>query len=309
MHFTDIFIRRPVFATVLSLIILLVGLVSYFSLTVRLFPRMNAAVVHVSICYPGADAELVEGFVTTPVENALAGVDGIDYFTSSSAQGESSVSIHFKLGYDINTAVSDVNTKIIASRSRLPEDILDPSIHKSDPSARATMYLNFSSNSMTMEQITDYLSRVVQPQLQTLPGVAKAGIWGSPYAMRIWLDPYLMAAHSVTASEVKKALLTQSLQAPSGQIETISQVFNVKTFSELNTSEQFNHLVIKSKDGSLTRIRDIGRAELGTVNDYVSVLFNGRNSVVIPITPTSNANPLDVSTIINKMIPNIIALP
>jgi hydrophobe/amphiphile efflux-1 (HAE1) family protein len=305
MHFTDIFIRRPVFATVLSLIILLIGLVSYFSLTVQLFPKMNAAVVHVSITYPGADAELVEGFITTPVESALAGVDGIDYFTSSSTQGESSITIHFKMGYDINTAVSDVNTKIIASRSKLPSNIWDPVIYKSDPSDRPTMHLNFSSNSMTMGQITDYLSRVVQPQLQTLPGVAKAAVWGSPYAMRIWLNPQLMAAHSVTAKDIKTALLTQSLQVPSGQIETTSQVFNVKIFSELTTSEQFNHLVIKNKDGHLTRILDIGRAELGTASNDISVMFNGRTSAEVPITPTSDANPLEVAAAVNKIIPKI----
>ena len=304
MHFTDTFIRRPVFATVLSLIILLVGLVSYFSLTVRLYPKMNAAVVQVEISYPGADAELVEGFVTTPVENALAGIDGIDYFTSSSRQGRSSVHIYFKMGYDINTAVSDVNAKITASRFELPADIKDPIISKDDPNAEPIMYLDFYGSSMSVEEITDYLSRAVQPQLQTLPGVASAPVWGSSYAMRIWLNPQLMAAHSVTAGEVKNALLTQSLQAPAGQIETTSQVFNVKTFSELATSEQFNHLVIKNEDGHLTRVSDIGRAELGTASEC-TVFTNGKPSVVIPITSTSTANPLEVAAAVKKLIPKI----
>ncbi|EKE01471.1 MAG: hypothetical protein ACD_21C00122G0002 [uncultured bacterium] len=305
MHFTDTFIRRPVFASVLSLIILLVGLVSYFSLTVRLFPKMNAAVVNIDVSYPGADAELVEGFVTTPIENALAGIDGIDYFTSSSRPGRSSVTIYFKLGYDINVAVSDVNAKVASSRYALPTDIHDPIVSKDDPNAEATMYLNFYSSSMATEQTTDYLDRAVQPQLQTLPGVASAQVWGSSYAMRIWLNPQLMAAHSVTAGDIKNALYTQSLQAPSGQIETATQVFSVKTFSELTTSEQFNHLVIKSKDGNLTRIRDVGRAELGTANNDMSVSINGKTSVVIAITPLSNANPLDVSTEVKKTISKI----
>jgi multidrug efflux pump len=305
MRFTDIFIRRPVLAIVINLIILLVGLVSYFNLTVRLFPKMDAAVVNVEIPYPGADSELVEGFVTTPVENALAGVDGIDYFSSSSSQGMSNINIYFKLGYDINVAITDVNTKIVAARSSLPKDILDPTISKYDPSAHPSMYLNFYSNSMTMEKITDYLARVVQPQLQTLPGVAKADVWGVPYAMRIWLNPFLMAAHSVTAMELKNALFVQNLQVPSGQIETNSQVFNIKTFSELNTAEQFDNLVIKNAEGNLIRVRDIGHSVLGTTNDFVSVWFNGKNSVVMPITTTSTANPLEVSGIVNKLLPSI----
>ena len=304
MNFTDIFIRRPVLAIVLSLSVLLVGLMSYFSLTVRLLPKMNAAVVNVDIFYPGADAELVEGFVTTPVENALAGVDGIDYFTSSSTQDSSSVTIHFKLGYDINTAVSDVSAKIAASRFRLPSGVMDPVINKNDPSAEPIMYLNFYSNSMASTQITDYLMRVVQPQIQTLPGVASTEIWGPSYAMRIWLNPQLMAAHVVTAREVKEALATQSLQAPAGQIETASQVFNVKTFSELTTSEQFNNLVIKNKNGHLTRLRDIGHAELGTTNE-TSVLIDDKASVIAAITPTSTANPLDISAAVKKIIPKI----
>jgi hydrophobe/amphiphile efflux-1 (HAE1) family protein len=304
-HFTDTFIKRPVFATVLSLILLLVGLASYFSLTTRLFPKMNMAVVEVTISYPGADAELIEGFVTTPVENALAGVDGIDYFTSSSTQGVSEITIHFKLGYDINVAISDVNAKIAAARATLPPDIRDPIIRKEDPGAQATMYLSFNSHTMAAEAITDYLNRVVQPQLQTLPGVAKAEVWGRPYAMRIWFNPQMMAAHGVTANDLKKALLTQSLQAPSGQIESSTQVFNVKTFSEFATSAQFNRLVIKNSDGHLTRISDIGRAELGTANDERSMFINGQASVMMGIYPASNANPLDISTVVNKIIPQI----
>lgn len=305
MDLTSFFIRRPIFATVLSLIILLIGFRAYFALPTRLFPQMDTAVITISVGYPGADAEMMEGFVTTPIENALGGIDGIDYFTSTSSQNSSSITIFFKLGYNIETAISDVNAKIASIRSRLPQDILDPVIEKQDPSSHATMYLNFSGNTLEQAELTDYLSRVVQPQLQTLPGVASAEIWGKNYAMRIWLNAELMAAHDVTATDLRNALIAQNLQAPAGQIETASQLLNIKTLSELKNSDQFNHLVIKQANGYLTRINDIGHADLGVENTRISVFANGQPTVVVPITPAPNANPLDITDEVNQMLPKI----
>lgn len=307
MDFTSFFIRRPVFAIVLSLIILLIGIRAYFELPTRLFPKMDTAVVNISVSYPGADAEMMEGFVTTPIENALGGVDGIDYFTSSSSQNVSNISIYFKLGYDISTAMTDVSAKVNSIRSNLPQDILDPIISKNDPSAHATMYLNFSSDSMSRAEITDYLSRVVQPQLQTLPGVASAQILGDTYAMRIWLNAQLMAAHGITPTDLKNALIAQNLQAPSGQIETKGQLLDIKTLSELKNSEQFNNLVIKQANGYLTRISDIGHAELGAVDSRISAFADGKPTVVVPITPAPNANPLDITDEVTQLMPQITA--
>lgn len=307
MSFTDIFIKRPVFATVLSLIILLVGLRSYFTLPVRLYPKIDASVVTISVNYSGADAALMEGFVTTPIENALGGVDGIDYITSKSASGHSEISVYFKLGYDINTAVSDINSKVSSARYLLPKDIDSPVVSKNDPNARPSMYIAFSSDTVPVEKITDYLERAVQPQVQTLPGVGTAQVWGLKYAMRIWLDPELMSAHGITPSDIRTALTSQSLQAPGGQLKTSLQAFSVKTFSEVSTEEQFNDLVLRQSGGQLTRIRDVGKASFGSRTSDISVWINGKASDVMAITPASIANPLDISSEIKKSFSSLVA--
>ena len=310
MSFTDIFIRRPVFATVLSLIILLLGLRSYFTLPVRLYPKIDASVISINTHYAGADAALMEGFVTTPIENALGGIDGIDYITSSSTISQSTITVYFQLGYDINAAASDVNAKVSSVRYLLPSDINDPVISKNDPNAEPSMYLSFCSDELSPEKITDYLNRSVQPQLQTMSGVGTAAVWGLQYAMRLWLDPQQMAAHNITLTDIQNVITKQSLQAPGGQLKTSFQEFSVKTFSEASTAEQFNNLVLRQSNGQLTKIRDVGKAELGSETTDVSVWVNGKPGDVIAITPSSIANPMDVSREIKKAFASITsALP
>lgn len=305
MAFTDVFIKKPVFATVLSLIILLVGAKAYFSLPVRLYPKIDASVVTITVTYAGADAQLMEGFVTTPIENALSGIDGIDYISSSSKPGESDITLYFNLGYDINVAVSDVNAKVSSVRKQLPSDIDDPVVQKSDPNATPTMYISFYSQQSQPEQITDYLERVVQPQLQTLPGVAQAEIYGFEYAMRIWLNPMLMSAQSITATDVQDALLSQNLQAPAGTLKSATQQLNVKTESELETSQEFDNLVLRESDGHLVRLKDVGHTELGAKSIDVSMFSDTKPVVVLAIVPSAVANPLDVSLEVNKILPQI----
>ncbi|MDR1057258.1 MAG: efflux RND transporter permease subunit [Coxiellaceae bacterium] len=307
MSFTDIFIRRPVFATVLSLIILLVGLRCYFDLPVREYPRIDASVVSVTVTYAGADAALMEGFVTTPIENALGGVDGVDYITSSSATGRSNITVYFNLGYDINAAISDINAKVNSVRYLLPNDIDSPVIAKNDPNARPSIYLSFSSSVLSVEAISDYLTRLVQPQLQTLPGVGSAQIWAPIYAMRIWLDHKSMAAHNITPADIDRVFMTQNLQAPGGVLKTSLQALTVKTFSEANTAEQFNNLVIRQDNGQLVKIKDVGRAELGSKTSDVSVWINGKVGAILAITPSSIANPIDIATEVKKIFPSLIA--
>lgn len=306
MNFTDIFIKRPVFATVLSLIILLVGARSYFSLQVRLFPKVDASAITITTTYAGADNELMEGFVTTPIENALGGVDGIDYITSSSAPGVSNITIYFMLGYDLNAAMADVNAKVTAARKVLPKEVDDPVIAKVDPNATPTIYMSFMSNTVPTEQVTDYLIRVLQPQLQTLPGVGTAQVWGVGYGMRIWLNPSSMTAQQVTAADIYQALNTQGVQTPSGQLKSSWQEFNVKTYSETNTAEQFNQIVIKDVNGHLVRIQDVGRAELGPETTDINVVVNNKSAVVLAITPAPNANPLDITDEVNKVFPSML---
>lgn len=307
MSFTDIFIRRPVFATVLSLVIFLVGLRCYFTLSVRLFPKIDSSVVSIETTYAGADAALMEGFVTTPIENALGGIDGIDYISSSSTSGQSTVTIYFQLGYDINVAVSDVNSKVNSVRYLLPKEIDDPVISKNDPNASPSMYISFMSDSLQIEAITDYLNRIIQPQIQTLPGVGTAQVMGPTYAMRIWLDPKLMSAHNVTPSDINDALQAQSLQAPGGLLKTGPQSLTVKTFSEATTAEQFNDLVLRQDGGQLVRIKDVGKAELGSKYSDISAWVNGKPGAVLSVTPSSIANPLDITREIQKIFPGLIA--
>lgn len=305
MNFTDIFIKRPVFATVLSLILLLVGLISFSKLSVRQYPEVDNTAITITTSYPGASAKLMEGFITTPIENAISGIDGIDYITSNSQQSQSVITVHFNLGTDINTAAADVANKVQSARWKLPQSINDPIIEKRDPNAQPTLFVGFQSKSMNPQDIIDYLNRVVVPQLATLPGVGQAQIYGSPYAMRIWLNPYEMAAHQITVSDLENALTNNNQQSPTGVIETANSLLNVNAGTDLNTAKEFNNLVIKNENGQLIKIKDVGKAELGAETNDFSIYINGKKGVILAITPQPNANPLDVSNVVKKTLHNI----
>ncbi|MGD9152211.1 MAG: efflux RND transporter permease subunit [Gammaproteobacteria bacterium] len=306
---TEVFIRRPIFTIVISLVILLAGLLAYLNLSVRLYPKVNTAVITVYVSYPGADAALMEGAVTTPIENALGSVEGLDYITSASRQGYCYASLHLKLDYDINTALNEVNAKLAAVRDELPIEVHDPQIMKEDPDARPIMFLNFASNTLATIKIANYLYRVVQPQLQTISGVSTVNIFSSDYAMRIWLNPYLMAAHDVTPWDIENVFSKNNLQIPGGQLENSSQLINVKTISDLNTAAQFNNIILKSENGNLVRLNDIGKTELGAQNNTIITYVNGKPSVPVGIIPASNANYLfvakDVKLLLSRLVKNL----
>lgn len=301
MHFTELFIRRPILSLVVSLIILLLGVLAYFALPTRLYPKADTAVISIFTDYSGADVELVEGFITTPIENAMGGVEGIDYITSRSSQGFSYVQLHFKVGYDINSALNEVNGKISGIRYQLPIGIKDPVVEKYDSAARPTMYLNFASTALSSEQIADYLRRVVQPQLQTLPGMASADVLGADYAMRVWLNPELMSAYNITFADIENALTVNNLQMAGGQLENAAQLYNVKTVTDLNSEQQFANLVIKDSQGHLIKLQDVAKVELGPANKNMSIYTNGKRSTVMAIVPLSTANPLAVSSEIHTL--------
>lgn len=306
MNLTDIFIKKPVLATVLSLVIVLIGAVSYFNIPLRQFPEITATVITVSTTYPGANPKLIEGFVTTPLETALSSVNGIDFMNSSSAQGRSQITLQFNLNYDINTAMADVNSAIASARWRLPQDVNDPVVEKQDPNAIPIVWVSFTSPKMNQEQITDYLQRVVQPRLQTIDGVAQAEIFGErEYAMRVWLNPELMAAKGVTADDVRSALAANNLQTPTGQIKNQLSQFSIEANTGLNSATQFNHLVIpktRNATDSLTRIQDVGYAELGSASDDISAYMNGKQTLFIGVIPKSTGNPLTVAREVQKML-------
>ncbi len=309
MHFTDLFIRRPVFATVLSLIVLLVGLRAFMSMPTREFPNIEASVINVQTAYPGAGAKLMEGFVTTPMENSLSGIDGIDFINSASTQGQSSITIQFKLGYDVNKAIADVSNAVASARWQLPKDINDPIITKEDPSANPSIYIAFTSKTMTPEAISDYITRVVQPQMGTLSGVSQAKILGPrQYAMRVWLDPNKMASHNITATDVIQGLTNSNVQAAPGSLRSANQKIDVNAKTDITSAQQFNNLVISNQNNYLVRLSDVGHAELGAYDTTTSVNINGdTKAVVVGVIPQSTANPLEISREINNVLPKIIA--
>ncbi|MCL6269855.1 MexW/MexI family multidrug efflux RND transporter permease subunit [Sansalvadorimonas sp. 2012CJ34-2] len=306
MKFTDLFIRRPVLATVVSLLIVLLGLQALNKLPVREYPDMEDAVVTVTTFYPGANAELIQGFITTPVQQAIASAEGIEYITSSSNQSSSTVTAHLRLGYSADTALTEIMSKVNEVRSQLPQDAEDPVITKGSNQGSALVYLSFYSDRLNSEQVTDYLTRVVQPQLATLEGVGEAEILGQKtFAMRIWLDPVRMAAYRVTAADVNQALLNSNVQSAAGQTRGELVVTSVNAKTDLTSPEQFNQIVVRSDGDSLVRLEDVADVELSAENFNSYVAFNGKPSIYIGVSATPSANPLDVIKRLRDYLPTV----
>jgi len=305
MKFTDIFIHRPVLATVVSLLILLLGLRSIGLLEVRQFPVVKNTVITVTTAYPGASSELVKGFITAPLQQAMAEANGIDYLFSTSSQGVSKIEATMRLNYDPNAAIADIQAKVASKRGELPADALDPVIESTTGDRTALMYIAFFSNSVPRPQISDYVLRVVQPQLQALPGIAKARLFGAQFAMRIWLDPNRMAALGVTGEDVVNVLRNNNYQAGIGATKGKYVSINLTATTDVNDPENFNHLVVRSENGALVRLQDIGTTELGTDDYDTMIWYKGIPSVFIAIEPAPGANPITVADEVNNLIPRI----
>ncbi|MHA7840543.1 MAG: efflux RND transporter permease subunit [Gammaproteobacteria bacterium] len=306
MNFTDIFIRRPVFATALSFMILVLGIASYVKMPVRQFPEIASSVITVTTTYPGASADLMAGFVTTPLENAIGSIDGIDYMTSQNVQNTSTITVNLKLGYPFEEAITDVGNEVSSVRWMLPQNIQDPVIAKVNPSANPTVYIAFQSDTESAEAVTDQLLRIVQPQLQTIQGVSQAEILGErEYAMRINIDPGMMASLNVSPNDVMNALRSQNLQAAAGRIEGDWQEFNITANTDLQTADEFNNLVLHNNSGHLVRLQDVGKSMLGAQSYRNSAVINGSPTTVIGIIPQSTANPLAVSKLVEAAMPSI----
>lgn len=307
MKFTDLFIKRPVLSIVVSLLIFLFGINSIYKMQIRQYPRMDNTVITVMTSYPGADAELIAGFITTPLENAVASAEGIDYMTSSSAQGLSTITLNIKLNFDPQIAFTDVMSKVQQTLNQLPRESQQPVILKKSDSSTALMYISLDSKDMTPQQITDYATRVVQPQLQTVAGVAKADILGGQtYSMRIFMNPIKMAALNVTPSDVSTVLASNNFLTAAGSTKSEYVAINLTAKTDLNNVEGFEKLIVKSDKGSIIRLRDIAKIELGSQNYDSSVTFNGKKAVFISITPTPTANPLTVINDARKLFPSIV---
>jgi multidrug efflux pump len=306
MKLTDIFIKRPVLATVISLLILIFGLRSINDLPLRQFPKIENTVITVSTVYPGASAKIVQGFITTPLEKSIASAEGMDYMTASSSEGSSTIKAFIELNYDPDKAFTNIMSKVSEARNLLPKDAEQPVIQKDTGAQIALMYLSFSSTEMSPEQITDYISRVVQPKLEAVPGIASAQILGQKtFAMRVWLDPIRMAALNITPAEVSTALQTKNFIAATGSTKGKYLSFNISAATDLHTANEFKEIVIKNINGSFIRLGDIARVELGSQIYDASVTFNGQQAIFIGIMATPKANPLTVIKQVRATLPAV----
>ncbi len=304
MHFTDIFIKRPVFASALSLMIFLIGTVAMFSMPVQQFPNIQSSNISVTTNYPGASPDLMAGFITTPIENAMSGIDNIDYMYSTSSEGQSVLNIVLDVGADPDVALTNVQSKVTQVQYQFPAAAQNPMIAKSNATSNPTVFIAFQSDTMTQEQITDYLLRVVQPQIQTLSGVSQAPIFGErEYAMRLNMDPGLMAAHNITPNDVFNAMNQQNVQAAAGTIENQTQAFNVYASTDINNEDQFNNMIIAKNNNTFIHMRDVGQALLAAQSYSTYGNVDGKPTITIGVIPTATANPLAVSKEVEALLP------
>ena len=307
MKITDLFVKRPVLAICVNLVILIAGLQSIRSLSVRQYPRSDIAVVSVSTVYVGANADLVRGFITTPLERVIASADGIDYMESSSSQGISTISVHLKLNYDTNAALTQVQAKVAQVRNDLPPEAEAPVIDLTTADNQfASMYLGFSSKDLDQNQITDYLTRVVQPKLSAISGVQRAEILGNrTFAMRIWLKPEEMAARGVSPSDVRDALSKNNYLSALGATKGSAVSVNLVANTDLRSADEFKQMVIKQENGVVVRLGEIADVNLGAENYDSDVRFNGETATFMGIYVLPTANALDVIHRVRETFPGI----
>lgn len=307
MRFTDIFIRRPVLAVVLSLLLLLLGLKAFTSLQLRQYPEIVYPTVNITTVYPGASASLVKGFITTPILNAITSVEGVDYLTAETTDGHSLVSVYLTQNYNVDAALIDITTKVNKIRGELPASSEDPLVEKMEGMGADTLqYIAFSSASMTEQQITDYLDKVILPQISTVEGMGRVGMRGQrSFAMRIWLDADNMAAYNITANDIDKALKEGNFQSAAGTTKGELVALSVSADTSLSTPEEFENIIVKSNDDVLVRIRDVATVELGAENYRDSIIFGGQPSIFVKTSAAATANPLEVAERTRKLLPHI----
>jgi multidrug efflux pump len=306
MAFTDIFIKRPVLALVVSLLILLIGFKAATSLPIRQYPKLSNTVITITTVYPGASPDLMQGFITTPIEQAVAAAEGLDYMTSASTQGQSLISVYIKLNNDPNAALTEVLSKVNSVKYLIPKEANDPVIVKSTGSTTAVMYLGFSSDELSGSAISDYLTRAVQPVLSTVDGVASADILGGQtFAMRLWLDPVRMQGRGVSPDDVAAAIRANNFQSAAGQTKGYYIISNVTANTDLQNVEQFKRMVVKAKDGGFVRIEDIAIVELAAQSSDASVAFSGERAIFIGVQSTPQGNPLNIVEGVRKLFPDL----
>jgi multidrug efflux pump len=307
MKFTDLFVKRPVLAMVVNLVILIAGLQAIRSLSVRQYPRSDIAVIQVTTVYVGANADLVRGFVTTPIERVVASADGIDYMESTSAQGLSTIQVHLKINYDTTAALTQIQAKVAQVRNDLPPDAQIPVIDLQTADTQfAAIYIGFSSAELDQNQITDYLTRAVQPKLSAISGVQRADILGNrTFAMRLWLKPQEMAARGVSPSDVHDALAKNNYLSALGSTKGSMVSVNLIANTDLRTAEEFRQMVIKESSGTVVRLGEVADVQLGAENYDQDVKFNGETATFMGVWVLPTANSLDVIKAVRQTLPGI----
>ena len=305
MKLSDVSIRRPVLATVLNLVILLIGVISYERLSVRLIPNVDVPIVTVATFYPGANAQVIESQITKPIEDALSGIEGVDYISSVNRAESSQVTVRFLLDRDADAAASDVRDRVAQARSFLPEEADDPIVQKQEADAQPIIYLAFSSDRHNLVEIADIATRLVKDRIQTIPGVARADVYGNRYAMRVWLNPDRLAGFELTPRDVETALRGQNIEVPAGRVEGSDREFTVLAETDLREPEEFAQIIVKDTDDFLVRLGDVARIELGADNSRFRARFKKRNAVPLAIIKQAVANPLDISLALREMLPQI----
>ena len=306
MQLSEISIRRPVFATVLSLLIVLIGVVSFTRLNVREYPKIDNPVVTVETRYTGASSAVVESQVTKVLEDSLSGIEGVDVITSISRQEQSQITVSFVLSRDADSAAADVRDKVSRVRQKLPQGIDEPVIAKVEADAFPVIWLSFSADTLNVLQLTDFANRIAKPMLQTAPGASDVRVFGErKYAMRIWLDPDRLAAYKLTTQDIEDALRRSNVEVPAGRIESKLREFNVTAATDLQTPREFTQVVIKSVNGIPVRIGDVARVEQGPQLERSATRLNGKDAITLGVIRNATANPLDLSSAVRSMIPKI----
>ena len=308
MQLPEIAIRRPVFATVLSLLVLLIGAVSFTKLPVREYPKIDEPVVTVNVRYAGASAEVIESQVAKPLEDSIAGIDAVDVITSISRAEQAQITVRFRLEKDADAAAAEVRDRTARVRNKLPQAIEEPVIAKVEADAFPVIWLAFSSDTLNALQINELVNRVVKPRLQTVTGAADVRIFGErKFAMRVWLDPDRLAGYKLTSQDAEDAIRRSNLEVPAGRIESRQREFSVTSNTDLRTPAQFGEIVVKSVNGFPVKLKDVARIEEGAAEERTSVRLNGREAISAGVIRQATANPLDLSKGVREMIPKLIA--
>ena len=301
MNISELSIRRPVLATVLTLIILLFGVIGYVGLGVREYPSVDNPIISVTCSYPGANADVIENQITEPLEQNINGIPGIRSLTSVSQQGQSRITVEFELSVDLETAANDVRDKVSKAQRNLPRDCDPPTVSKADADASPILMVAIQSDQRSLLELSEIADLTVKEQLQTIPEVSSVSIWGEKrYCMRLWLDPVKMSGYGVTPMDVKDALDRENVELPSGSIDGNTTELDIRTMGQMHTTEQFNNLVIKTENGRIIRFSDIGHAELGARDLESYMKMNGVPMVGVVVVPQPGANHINIADAVYK---------